>query len=100
MDKKTLIGLGLAVSTGGAAILGLFALRFVRKLKVKRERRQLKKYINKYLGGNQKALVAVDGLSNFEIRILFKIIEKATETVSEIKLPKAISEKISSIVAG
>ncbi|AKP66964.1 hypothetical protein [Companilactobacillus ginsenosidimutans] len=100
MDKKLLIGLGLSVVTGGVAVLGLFAFKTVRKFKVKRERKQLKRLIKKHLNGNEKALAIVDGLSNFEIRILFKIVEKATEKISDIKLPAALSDKISSIAEG
>lgn len=42
MDKKLLIGLGLAVSTGGAALIVLGAFKTVRKVKVRRKRKQLK----------------------------------------------------------
>lgn len=100
MDKKVLLGIGLAVATGGIGLIGLAAFKTVRKVKVHKKRKQLKKYVKKYLGGNEKALAVVDGLSNFEVRILFKIFEKTIEKVGEVKVPGAISNKISALVEG
>ncbi len=100
MDKKTLIGLGLSFATAGVAVIFILGFRAVNKMKAKRERKKLKKYVNKYLGGNEKALNVIGGLSNLEVHILFKVIQKTTEKLSEIKLPAAISDKISDLVEG
>lgn len=100
MDKKTLIAIGLAVATGGLGVIAIMVHHTVRKMKIKRERKQLRKYVKKYLGGNDKALELVDGLSNFEIRILFKVIEKTTKKIGEIKLPASISKKFTQALEG
>lgn len=98
MDKKLLIGIGLSVATGGLAVAALLTFKTVRKFKVNRERKQMRKYVKKYLGGNKKVLEIVDGLSNFEIRIIFKIFNKTTKKIGEIQFPPAISNKISELM--
>lgn len=100
MDKKLLIGIGLAVVTGGAAVIALLAFKTVRKVKVNKRRKKLRKYVKQYLGNNKKALEIVDNLSNFQVRILFKIIEKTAEKVSEVKLPGKLSDKLAEIAEG
>lgn len=100
MDKKLLIGIGLAVVTGGAALIGLLAFKTVRKVKVNKKRKKLKKYVKKYLGNNKKALEIVDNLSNFQVRILFKIFEKTTEKISAVKLPGKLNDKLTEIAEG
>ena len=98
MDKKLLIGLGLAVSTGGAALIVLGAFKTVRKVKVRRKRKQLKKLAKKYFKGNQKVLDIIDGLSSFEVRVIFKIWEKTGQKAQNFKLPEAISSKLPDVV--
>ncbi|MQS52953.1 hypothetical protein [Companilactobacillus mishanensis] len=103
MDKKTLVGLGLSVATAGVGVLLIAGFKTVRKFKIKRERKQLKRYVKKYLKGDEKIMSIVDNLSNFQIRILFKIIEKGREkaesiTLPDIKLPAGLEEKLSAIV--
>lgn len=98
MDKKLIIGLALALGTGGLAIAVILAFKTVRKVKVKRERKQLKKYAKKYLKNNKKALEIIDNMSNFQVRILFKVFDKVVEEADKIKLPNALSDKLAGLV--
>lgn len=104
MDKKQIvIGIILALITGGLFLVAIIILKAIKAIKIKRERLQLESYIKDYFRGNEKLLAFVGTLSDEEVRILINIINKAREEKSDIewktlKLPKILEQKFKDLV--
>jgi hypothetical protein len=104
MDKKQIvIGIILSFLSAGTFLVAILIMKILKSLKVKKQRIQLESYIDKYFSGNNKLLAFVGTLSDDQVKILIKVIQKATEKSNDIKiknlkLPKKLRNKFIELV--
>lgn len=74
-STKWLVGLG-AVAVAGTVAAVVVSEKVVEEVRTLKQRRQVKRFVQESLGGNERMLDLIDNLSDHEIETVVKLIHK------------------------